>query len=133
MAHYPVLLLKVFCVFTGAFLIVSRIFMFEKTQGMIQSRIENLWIKVDDYQQKALSKHVAFIKVVSGAMTSILDRTFGPRLLSLQALTVSVCYAVATCSVTVTLLLRYSQKHWSKQFFGNHISLLVCWNDSVAS
>lgn len=56
----------------GPFLIISHIFLFEKTQGLIQSRIENLWIRVDDYQSTALTKHLAFMKVVSatGKFTS---------------------------------------------------------------
>jgi hypothetical protein len=109
MTDYLFLIAKAFSVFLGLFLIVSRVFLFEETQGKIQSRIEDLWIRVDDYQKTAYSKNLALVKVIAGLITSGLDRNFGPGLVSLQSLTVSICYAVVTCLIAVSLLLRYGQ------------------------
>ncbi len=116
MSYYLVLILRILCVATGAFLVCSRIFMFERTQGLIQNRIEDLWIRVDDYQRTALSKHVAFMKVVSGALSTILDRNFGKRLVSLPSLIVSVCYAVATFFLAILLLMRYGRGYWDSGY-----------------
>lgn len=125
MAHSIFIALKVLSVCFGVFLIVSRIFLFEKTQGLIQSRIENLWIRADDYQLTALSKHLSFMKVVSGTFSSILDRIFGPKLISLQSLIVSVCYAVVTALLIFIGLIRYSQGYWHKEFL-QFTYLYVC-------
>lgn len=116
MAHSVLLVLKLLSLGFGLFLIISRIFLFEKTQGLIQSRIENLWIRVDDYQSTALTKHLAFMKVVSATASSLLDRLFGPKLLSLQSMTVSVCYAVLTALLILIALIRYGQGYWYKEF-----------------
>src|SRR5436309_5439282 len=116
MLRYGLPILKILSVILGSFLIITRIFIFEKTLGLLQSKIEILWIKIDDYQQYALAKHSAFMQVVSGMMSSALDRVFGPRLISLHSLTVSVCYAFATLFLAVVLLLRYSTHIWNKDY-----------------
>ena len=112
MLRHIVLILQVLSITLGVFLIVTRVFLFEKTQGILQSRIEDLWIKADDYQQFALSKHNAFMQVVAGMMTKMLDLTFGPKLISMRSFIVSCCYAFATFFVAVSLLMRYGSGYW---------------------
>jgi hypothetical protein len=109
---YFILIAKLFSTVLGLFFLITRLFLFEQTQGLIQSKIENLWIQIDDYQQSALAKHTAFMQTISGMMSNALDRVFGLRLVSLQSLTVSVCYAFATGFIVLLLLLRYSTHSW---------------------
>src|SRR5688500_14363747 len=116
MVHYIILTLKILSISIGVFLIISRVFLFEETQGKIQSRIETFWIQVDDFEKTAISKHVAFIKVVSKVISSGLDRIFGRALFSLQSLIVSVCYAVITCLIVLLCFLRYGSGNWNEDF-----------------
>ncbi len=60
MGHIVILILKTLSVIAGLFLIITRLFVFEKTQGMVQSKIENLWIRMDDYEKYALWKRQMF-------------------------------------------------------------------------
>jgi hypothetical protein len=117
MAHTLLpLILKILFVATGVFLIVTRLFVYEKTQGRIQSRIEDLWIKIDDYEQYALFKHTGFMQTVAGIMSRALDRVFGTKLCSLRALIISVCYGFAAFFFAVILLLRYSTGTWDSDY-----------------
>lgn len=107
-----ILILKSLCVVAGAFLIIARLFIFERTQGAIQSKIEDLWVRIDDYEQLALFKHTGFMQTVARLLTKALDRLFGVRLISLRSLTISICYGFATFFIAVLILLRYSTGAW---------------------
>ena len=56
------------------------------------------------------------MKVVAGTLTSILDRILGPKLFSLQAITVSVCYAVLTAIIIFLCVIRFGQGYWHTDF-----------------
>lgn len=73
---------------------------YETEEGKIQNLLEEWWIKVDDYQRQALSKHIAFLKMLALVTTRVLNHLFGPSLLSLQAVGVSLCL----CSVCIGVL-----------------------------
>ncbi len=72
----------------------------ETEEGKIQNLLEEWWIKVDDYQRQALSKHIAFLKLLGSVSTRVFDQLFGPSLLSVQAIGVSLCL----CSVCIGVL-----------------------------
>lgn len=73
---------------------------YETEEGKIQNLLEEWWIKVDDYQRQALSKHIAFLKMLASVSTRVLDQLFGPSLMSPQAIGVSLCL----CSLCIGLL-----------------------------
>ena len=74
-------------------LLVYASFSYEDEEGKIQSRLEEWWIRIDDFKRQALSSHIAFMKVLASLLAGFLDRLFGVRLFSLQSLGVSICYS----------------------------------------
>jgi hypothetical protein len=63
-------------------------------EGKLDDYLQRLWKRIYDLREKALSYHLAFINVTASAITSILDRLFGPRLFSVQAMGVSLSLAL---------------------------------------
>lgn len=74
----------------GLFLVLSAILLYPNEEGQIQSKFEDFWIRVDDYQKLALSKHASFMTSVANLESGLLDRLFGQRLVSVQLLCVSL-------------------------------------------
>lgn len=73
---------------------------YETEEGKIQNLLEEWWIKVDDYQRQALSKHIAFLKMLASVSTRVLDALFGRSLISVQSIGVSLCL----CSVCIGVM-----------------------------
>jgi FtsH-binding integral membrane protein len=90
-------------------LLVSTKLLYKSEQGKLQSKLEDLWIRIDDLQKQALSRQTAFMGVVAETLTARFDRNFGKKLISLQSLIVSVCHAVATLILGIILLEKYSR------------------------
>ena len=86
--------------FTAGVLLFYASLSYETEEGKIQNLLEEWWIKVDDYKRQALSKHIAFLKTLAAVSTRILDQLFGPSLISLQAIGVSLCL----CSVCIGVM-----------------------------
>jgi hypothetical protein len=68
----------------------------QNEEGKIEDYLKRIWKRIYKLRQSALSKHLAFINVIAGALTSLLDRVFGSRLFSLRSIGVSLCLAVAS-------------------------------------
>jgi hypothetical protein len=96
-------LLHLIAILAGGFFF-SFFFTYESQEGRIQSRLEDLWIRVDDLQKAALSWHLSFVRVCAGALTSLGDKLFGPKLISVQAIGVSMCFAFVVWSVGLLLV-----------------------------
>jgi hypothetical protein len=88
--NFLILVLRVAIFFSGILLIYASL-SYETEEGKIQSRLEEWWIRVDDYTQQALSWHVALLKTLASVTSVILDQLFGPRLFSVQSIGVSLC------------------------------------------
>jgi hypothetical protein len=102
MAESLVLILRILGVALGVLFISTRL-LYKTEQGHLQSKLQDLWITIDDLQKYALSRHTAFMRVMAAILNSLFNRIFGKRLISLQSITVSVCYAVVSV-VTVLML-----------------------------
>lgn len=89
MRHLLILVLRV-ALFAAGIILVYTSLSYETEEGKIQSRLEEWWVRVDDYRQQALSKHVAFLKTLASVASSILNRLFGPQLFSAQSIGVSI-------------------------------------------
>ena len=85
----------------GAFFLLTAIILYPNEEGKIQSALENFWIRVDDYQALPLSRHAALMTGVAKLETRFLDGVFGRKLISGQALGVSVLFAVITVLITL--------------------------------
>jgi hypothetical protein len=78
----------------GVFCLVTATLLYPKEDGTIQSKLEDFWVRVDDYKNFALSKHAAFMTQVAQLETRFLDRVFGKELFSGQALGMSICFSL---------------------------------------
>lgn len=104
-----IFLLRILGIILGVLLISTRL-LYQTEQGELQSRLQDMWIIIDDLQKKALSRHVAFVNVMASMVTSLSERVFGRKLISLQSLTVTICYAVVSACFVVMLCEYYLHK-----------------------
>jgi hypothetical protein len=79
---------------------------YETEDGKIQNLLEEWWIRVSDYRNQLLSRHVAFIKMLASVTTNIFNKLFGVSLVSLQALGVSICYSFICLGLLGLVLLK---------------------------
>jgi hypothetical protein len=77
----------------GVFCILTAILLYPNQEGAIQSKLEDFWVRVDDFKNLTLSRHAAFMTQVAKLETRFLDAIFGQKLMSGQALGVSFCLA----------------------------------------
>ena len=64
-------------------LLYAGLFLTETEEGRLQNRLEELWIRVDDLQSRAVSRQAAFLQQVSGLiadLTNAMTCTGGPPL-----------------------------------------------------
>jgi hypothetical protein len=102
---FTLLFLRIAAIMLGLLCLSISIFLYENQEGKIQSRLEALWIKIDDLQKATISKHLGFVRVISEAMLSIINRIFGERAFSLQSVCVSACYGAAIVYFCIYLVL----------------------------
>jgi hypothetical protein len=88
----------------GVFCVLSAIILYPNEEGKIQSKFEDFWIQVDDFQNLALTRHAAFMTGVAKLETRFLDRVFGNRLISIRALGVSFCFSLGTMALLAMLV-----------------------------
>jgi hypothetical protein len=106
LAHAAHILVRLLEFLLGAFCIVTATLLYPKEDGTIQSKLEDLWIRTDDFGEVALSRHARFMSRVAKLETHLLDRLFGTRLVSVQALGVSFCLSICTNSFALYWLLK---------------------------
>jgi hypothetical protein len=93
-------------VLLGLFCVLTAIVLYPDEEGKIQSKFEDVWVRVDDYQILALSRHTAFMTQVAKLETSFLNRVFGTDLISRQALTFSFWFSIVSFVFAGTYLRR---------------------------
>lgn len=91
---------------SGCVLLYAGAFLYENEERQVQSVLETWWIRVNDASHRALSWHVSLMKAAANLATTCLDRLFGKRMLSLQAVGVSGCLSLVSLHL-VTMLLSY--------------------------
>lgn len=84
--HFTV---RLFEALLGFFCVGTATLLYPGEDGKIQSRLEDLWVKVDEFRSIAVSKFAAFMARVARLETNLLELLFGKRLFSEQALLVS--------------------------------------------
>jgi hypothetical protein len=84
-------------------------FMYEDAEGKLQNRIEQLWIAVNDRKRITGSTASALFNKIASVVTRTFDRVFGHKLLSLQLIGVSVCYALAGLFLFISLFFLWIQ------------------------
>ena len=87
----------------GLFCVLTAILLYPNEEGMIQSTLEDVWLRVDDYQKLALTRHAAFMTGIAKLETEFFNRMFGHRLLSVQALGMSFCFSFTPLTILASL------------------------------
>jgi len=75
----------------GLLLLYAGLFLTETEEGRLQNRLEELWIRVDDLQSRAVSRQAAFLQQVSGLIADGLVQLFGRKLFSVESVASSLC------------------------------------------
>jgi hypothetical protein len=115
----------------GVFCVLSAIVLYPNEEGKIQSKFEDFWIRVDDFQNLALTRHAAFMTGVAKLETRFLDRVFGNRLISIRALGVSFCFSLSTIALVAMFVfyfiipVRYPEENISGAFIIS-LGYLIC-------
>ena len=89
-------------VLLGVGFLYAALFLREDEEGHIQSIIDHLWMRIDD--QHLRSKGTALMQTSANLVSDALDFTFGPRLLSLEALIVATSLSIISFNLTAALL-----------------------------
>jgi hypothetical protein len=111
--------------FLGLFCVLTAVVLYPDEEGKIQSKFEDFWIKVDDYQQLALSRHAAFMQELAQLETRILDGFFGRALWSDKALFVSLFISVASVMAGTLFILHFRGFPFSSWLFYLFLGSLV--------
>jgi hypothetical protein len=103
----PMLLtvLRLVAIPVGVLAYYAAFFMYEDEEGKWQSRIETLWVAVNDREKLTGNRTSALFNKVAGVTTRGFNRVFGSRLFSFQSVGVSTGYALAALFLSVSLIM----------------------------
>ena len=76
--------LRVLALLVGVFVLYAAAFLYENEEKQLQNKLEDLWIRLDDYQHFALSRQAAFLKTVAAASIARMDEAFGHAVSPIQ-------------------------------------------------
>src|ERR1035438_1675411 len=105
-------------------LFIQAFFLYENERGELENRIEEMWIRIDDYRQNALSRQVGFFRETSKVTDSIINRFLGVRLVSFQAIAVCMTYSLASMELFNGIALRHYRQGSGLLVFGLRLLLL---------
>jgi len=88
--------LRALAITGGLVLCYGALFLYEREQAAIQNALEEWWIRIDDLQFHALRKHAAFLRGVSDLSDRALRRVFGPNIVSIRAIAISLLVSFAS-------------------------------------
>jgi hypothetical protein len=84
---------------------------YEDEEGRFQNKLEDWWITLDDRRTVSLPWAASFIQAIARLTGNCLDRLFGKRLISPQAVAVSIILSTASFFLTVSILLAFPVVH----------------------
>ncbi len=90
--------------FCAGTLLFYSIFLYEDENTRVQSSLEDWWIRLEDQKQAALNRQTVFVREIARSIDHFLDGLLGRNLLSVRAVSISVCYSLSTASATALLL-----------------------------
>lgn len=82
----------------------AAVFLYEDEQGKIQNKLEEWWVSLEGHRSFLLSRHVLLMNRLAEVATHGLDRVFGGRLISWQALNCSAFYSLASLQLVSLML-----------------------------
>lgn len=113
----------------GFLLIYLALFLHEDEEGKLQNRIEELWCRIYDLQEKALSKAVLFIQAVLKLTNRGFDALLGVKLFSFRSVVVTLCYSWASLLLVLGGRVLFLRPIASHQFFAAGmlgVAFLMC-------
>ncbi|HTB92164.1 MAG TPA: hypothetical protein VK728_04990 [Candidatus Sulfotelmatobacter sp.] len=87
----------------GILILYVAVFLYEDEEGRIQNWLEELWLRVRYGRDVALTTAAAIFSFAAQATSRMFDKVFGPRLFSIRAATISVCFSIASFFLIVPL------------------------------
>lgn len=102
---------------TGVLLIYVALFLYEEEEGRLENRLEQWWQRIRRLHSAAISKEIAFLRVVIQLTSNGLNQLFGKRLLGLQAVTASVSYSVTASYLFLMLYFMFRLKIYEPKMF----------------
>jgi hypothetical protein len=98
----------------GLFCVMTAILLYPDQEGKIQSKLEDFWVRVDDFQNQALTRHVAFMSEIAKLEMRLLNALFGEKLFSFQSMGTS--FICSTASVMIVRMFRHSSVFHTQAF-----------------
>jgi hypothetical protein len=93
--------LRVLALGLGLFFIYVAAFTYETTDKRIQSRLEDLWVRLADFPHTPAGLIRRLVWAVFTLMDRIFDRVFGTSQLSIQTLSVAACFTIGAQIVSL--------------------------------
>jgi len=90
----------------GLLLLYAGLFLTETEEGRLQNRLEELWIRVDDLQSRAVTRQAAFLQQVSGLIADGLVKLFGQKLFSVKSVASCLCFSMASFYLSLALFVK---------------------------
>jgi len=81
----------------------------EEEERLVQGKLDTLWVMFDERHSKTVSSHAALMQSAAKVTTSLLDKTFGERLLSLRSVAISCSFAFVSPLLVILLSLLITQ------------------------
>jgi hypothetical protein len=80
----------------GLLMLYAGVFLTETEEGGLQNRLEELWIRVDDAQSKAMTRQAALLQQVSRFSVNGITKVFGQKLFSIASIASCLCFSMAS-------------------------------------
>lgn len=109
----------------GLLLILASVVLYETEEGIIQNKLEELWVVLRDTESRAVKKHLAFVAGVAALTERLFDRLFGQKLFSLRSLGVSGCFSLASLGLVCARGLSGSLNELPISLYGSVVILLL--------
>lgn len=100
----------------GALLLYLRFCLYEDEEGKLQDALVDLWDRIDDRAKSTRRRAVALLDETARISRTLLDRMFGPRIVSAQAISVSLLLAMSSIWIAV-IVHRTLYSHSGGAFF----------------
>jgi hypothetical protein len=88
--------LRVFSGLLGASLLALSFLLYENEEGALQSKLEDIWIRMMDKSAHVLATHASFLGRVGLVTERLVQKVLGPNLLSRRVLGVSGWYSIGS-------------------------------------
>jgi len=89
---------------TGLLLLYVGLFLTETEEGLLNNRLEELWVRVDDLQTIAMTRQAALLQQVSSLVAAGLAKLFGQKLVSIKSVAACLCFAMGSIYLSLALL-----------------------------